>query len=147
MRFPLSILLMLLSCAALADERCEVVAVPSGDRLTCQGSDGATRRVRLRGIDAPDARAQEALQRLALGKPASLRGPQREPDGTLSAAVWVEPADCPGCGQTLDVGRALLSVGLARWRQTDEQGAEERGQYEFEEQEARARRFGLWRER
>lgn len=147
MRFTLSTLLMLLSCAALADERCEVVAVQSGDRLTCQGSDGATRSVRLRGIDAPDARAQEALQRLALGKTASLRGPQREPDGTLRAAVWVEPADCPGCGQTLDVGRALLSVGLARWRQSDEQGAEERGQYEFEEQEARARRFGLWRER
>jgi len=149
MRLVLSILLLSLSCVALAHERCQITAIDSGDRLTCAGSDGVSRNIRLRGIEAPGApfeqRAREALRQLALGKTASLHTPQIEADGSTRAAVWVEPVDCPGCGQTLDVGRALLSVGLARWRQADRQEAEERGQYQFEEQEARARHIGLWR--
>ncbi|AGI23883.1 hypothetical protein H681_10045 [Pseudomonas sp. ATCC 13867] len=149
MRRILSILLLSLSGAALAHEQCRVSAIDSGDRLTCRGDDGLSRSIHLRGIEAPDEpfaqRARETLQRLALGRTASLRAAQRQADGTLRAAVWVEPADCPGCGQTLDAGRALLSVGLARWRSADEQDAEEQGQYAFEEQEARARRIGLWR--
>ncbi|MFV3306673.1 thermonuclease family protein [Pseudomonas sp. NY15181] len=151
-RIP-ALLLMTLSCAALAQEDCRITAVHSGDRLSCQTSGGAPLTIRLRGIDAPTPdqpfgeRARETLQRLTLGKTANLRAAQREVDGSLRAAVWVEPADCPGCGQTLDAGRVLLSVGLAHWRQTDEQTAEEKGQYEFEEQEARARRIGLWRAR
>ncbi|WP_207888251.1 thermonuclease family protein [Pseudomonas sp. 30_B] len=149
-RIP-ALLLMTLSCAALAQESCRITAVHSGDLLNCQGSDGTSASIHLRGIDAPAVnqpigeRAREALQQMALGKTASLHAAQREADGSLRAAVWVEPADCPGCGHTLDVGRALLSVGLARWRQTEAQTAEEKGQYEFEEQEARARHIGLWR--
>ncbi|WP_430293248.1 thermonuclease family protein [Pseudomonas sp. B1-22] len=149
-RIP-ALLLLTLSCAALAQEDCRITAVHSGDLLNCQGSDGTSASIHLRGIDAPATdqalgeQARETLQQLALGKTASLHAARREADGSLRAAVWVEPADCPGCGHTLDVGRALLSVGLARWRQTDAQTAEEKGQYEFEEQEARARRIGLWR--
>lgn len=151
MRRISTLLLMTLACTAVAQEECRVTTVHSGDRLSCQSRDGKSLGIRLRGIDAPTAnqpfgeRAREALQRLTLGKTTSLRAVQPETDGSVRAAVWVEPADCPGCGQTLDAGRALLSVGLARWRQTDEQTAEEKGQYEFEEQEARARRIGLWR--
>ena len=151
MRRISTLLLMTLACTALAQEECRVTAVHSGDRLSSQTRDGTSLSNRLRAIDAPlseqpfGERAREALQRLTLGRTACLRATQPEADGSLRAAVWVEPADCPDCGQTLDAGRALLSVGLARWRQTDEQTAEEKGQYEFEEQEARARRIGLWR--
>ncbi|MCP8465806.1 thermonuclease family protein [Pseudomonas sp. ZM23] len=149
MRFILPILLFSLPAAALAHEQCTVRAIENGEQLVCLGEDGTSRTVRLRGIEAPgepfDQRASEALRQLALGKLASLHAPQKEADGTTRAAIWVEPADCPGCGQTLDVGRALLSVGLARWRQADRQGAEERGQYKFEEQQAQARHIGLWR--
>jgi endonuclease YncB( thermonuclease family) len=34
---------------------------------------------------------------------------------------------------------------MARWRVDDPQGEEERAQYNFEEQEAKARKVGLWR--
>lgn len=148
-RIP-ALLMMTLPCAALAQEDCRIITVHSGDRLSCQSRDGKSLSIRLRGIDAPATdqaygqQAREALQQLTLGKTASLHAAQPEADGSLRAAVWAEPADCPDCGQTLDVGRALLSVGLVRWRQTDEQTAEEKGQYEFEEQEARARHIGLW---
>lgn len=145
MRLALSILLLSFSSLTLAHERCQVTAVDSGDRLTCAGSDGIARIIHLRGIQAPGEPARDALRQLALGKTASLHDPQIEADGSTRAAVWVEPADCPDCGQTLDVGRALLSVGLARWRQAEAQSAEEKAQYEFEEQEARARHIGLWR--
>lgn len=46
----------------------------------------------------------------------------------------------------LDAGQAQLSIGLAWWyrKYAKEQSPEVRGRYEFEEQEARARRVGLW---
>ena len=52
----------------------------------------------------------------------------------------------PRCGKTLDVGLALISVGLAWWfsRYAEEQSAEERGRYKSEEEEAHLRKRGLW---
>jgi hypothetical protein len=49
---------------------------------------------------------------------------------------------------TLDFGQAQLAAGLARWyrKYAKEQAPEDRARHEFEEQEARARRVGLWRE-
>ncbi|SDJ00986.1 Endonuclease YncB, thermonuclease family [Pseudomonas delhiensis] len=152
MRLPRPALLFILAlpAVALADGPCQVTAVASGDRLTCRLAERSV-EVRLRGVEAPRAGEPYAqasldnLQRLALGRGATLVLPREEAAGALSAAVWVEPADCPGCGHTLDVGRAQLSVGMARWRVADAQGEEERAQYNFEEQEARARKVGLWR--
>ena len=60
--------------------------------------------------------------------------------------VWVQPADCPTCGMTLDVGYAQISAGLAWWYRAyaKEQSAEDRGRYESEEDDARLRKRGLW---
>ena len=52
------------------------------------------------------------------------------------------------CPKTLDVGRAQLTVGLA-WhfkKYEREQSEEDRLAYAFDEQEARARKAGLWNE-
>jgi endonuclease YncB( thermonuclease family) len=47
---------------------------------------------------------------------------------------------------TLDVGHAQITVGLAWWyrKYAGEQSPQDRGAYEFSEQEARAKRVGLW---
>ena len=59
--------------------------------------------------------------------------------------VWIQPRDCPRCGETLDVGLAQISVGLAWWyrRYANKQSDEDRGRYRSEE-EARLRKRGLW---
>ena len=49
---------------------------------------------------------------------------------------------------TLDVGLAQITTGRAWWfrKYADEQSPEDRARYEFAEQEARAKRVGLWRD-
>lgn len=140
-------LALLLPMAALADQACHVVAVESGASLTCRSAAGRDQHVALRGIDVPSsitATARDRLAALVGDRQVTLRQPRAEESGRIIAAVWATPPDCPGCGHTLDVGRALLSTGLARWRPDPAQGEEERAQYGFEEQEARARKVGLW---
>ena len=60
--------------------------------------------------------------------------------------VWVQPSDCPTCGETLDVCYAQISTGLAWWYRAyaKEQSSEDRGRYESEENDARLRKRGLW---
>jgi endonuclease YncB( thermonuclease family) len=62
--------------------------------------------------------------------------------------VWVQPADCPTCPMTLDAGQVQITVGLAWWyrKYAGEQSPQDRGAYEFSEQEAKAKRAGLWSE-
>jgi len=62
--------------------------------------------------------------------------------------VWVQPESCPTCPMTLDAGHAQITVGLAWWYQkyASEQSPQDRGAYEFSEQEARAKRVGVWSE-
>ena len=68
--------------------------------------------------------------------------------------MWVTPVDLPcdpatkPCPKTLDVNLAQLTVGLA-WHYKEyekEQSEEDRHRYAFAEQEARARKAGLWSE-
>jgi endonuclease YncB( thermonuclease family) len=68
--------------------------------------------------------------------------------GRLIGTVWVASPDCRGepCPKTLDAGLALITSGLA-WhfkRYAHEQPEEERERYAFAEEEARARKAGLW---
>lgn len=54
----------------------------------------------------------------------------------------------PDCPSTLDAGMAQLTVGLV-WhddKYADEQEPQQRGQYEFAEEEARAKKVELWRD-
>ena len=73
----------------------------------------------------------------------------RPEDGTL----WVASPDMPCRGETicphnLDVGHALITLGLA-WHCVHhevELGEEQRAGYAFDENEARIHRAGLWAE-
>jgi len=61
----------------------------------------------------------------------------------------LRPPDCPTCGKTLDVGLAQITSGMAWWyrKYANEQSPEDQGRYEFAEQEAKAKRAGLWQDK
>ncbi|RMH96313.1 thermonuclease family protein [Stutzerimonas nitrititolerans] len=151
----ITLALLLLSSPALsATLECRVIGVADGDTLTCLTADKRQERIRLRGIDAPERkqsfgeRSRQNLSNLAYGKTATIHWTKRDHWKRIIGSVWVDPADCPGCGHTLDAGRAQLANGMAWWyeRYAKEQPQEERHAYEFEQAEARARSVGLWRD-
>jgi endonuclease YncB( thermonuclease family) len=145
-------LLLLLSLPAFADVSGRVVAVADGDTVTILDIQRTQHRVRLAGIDAPEKgqpfgqRAKERMSDLVFDKEVRLEGDKRDRYGRTVAKVWVTPPDCPRCGQTLDAGLTLLTVGLA-WhykKYQKEQTAEDRERYSFAQYEAKAKRAGLW---
>jgi endonuclease YncB( thermonuclease family) len=153
MRHALPLALLLLTSSALAAQLdCRVVAISDGDTLTCLTAEKRQEKIRLRGIDAPERKqpwgehSRQHLAALAHGKPVVIDWQKRDRWKRIIGTVWVEPADCPGCGPTLDAGRAQLAAGMAWWfkRYASDQPLQERHSYEFEEAEARARRVGLW---
>lgn len=132
---------------------CLVINVSDGDTLRAQCEDiPRTRIIRLAGIDAPEYRqpygnqARKALRRLTLGKIAEMHCHKVDDYQRDVCSVRVTPESAPEGPRTLDAGHALLSQGMAWWYQAyaHEQTAEERGQYEFTEQEARLHKAGLW---
>jgi hypothetical protein len=87
-----------------------------------------------------------------MGKDVRIEWSKQDRYGRYVAKIWVTPVSHPcastgePCPKTLDVGRAQLTVGLA-WhykKYEHEQSEEDRLAYAFDEQEARARRAGLW---
>lgn len=102
-------------------------------------------RWRLRGLRC--ARTLRWRQSTFLPMRSHLRG-KRDRYGRIVGKVWVQPESCPSCPMTLDAGHAQLTVGLAWWyrKYANEQSPQDRGAYEFSEQEARANRVGLWSE-
>lgn len=83
------------------------------------------------------------------GKPVHLECHKADRYGRSVCDVWVAPASSPNGPLTLDAGLAMVSIGMAWWYRAyaSEQTPQTRGQYEFAEQEARARRAGLWADR
>ena len=80
------------------------------------------------------------------GKDVRVEWDRRDRFGRIVGKVWVQPASCPGCPMTLDAGHAQITLGMAWWfrRFANEQSPGDRAAYEFSEQEARAKRVGLW---
>lgn len=152
----ITLALLLFSSPVLAATlECKVTGISDGDTLSCFDPERRTvERIRLRGIDAPEhkqafgTRSRQNLSDLAYGKTATIHWTKRDRWNRIIGVAWVEPADCPGCGNTLDVGRAQLASGMAWWfrRYANEQPLEERLAYKFEENEARARSAGLWQD-
>lgn len=148
-----------LACAAFQacahDRVCLVVGVSDGDTLTARcGEPGSYQqvKVRLSGIDAPEKRqlhgerARQALATLTFHRWARLDCQKIDRYGRSVCNVWVTPDAASNGPKTLDAGRAMVTQGMAWWYRACawEQAPEARGQYEFAEQEARARRAGLW---
>ena len=131
-----------------------VVGVSDGDTITVLDSERQQHKVRLGGIDAPEKaqpfgqRSKENLSRLVFKKDVAVDWTKRDRYGRIVGKVMVQPSDCPTCPKTLDAGQAQLSVGMAWWyrKYAKEQLPEDRGRYEFEEQEAKARQVGLWQD-
>ena len=141
--------------AGTADVR--VVEVSGGDALVVVDGEGNRYPVRLAGIDAPErdqpfgGEAESRLRELALGREARLEWDKVDRHGRAVGTLWVTSPDMPcmdepDCPRNLDLGHALLTVGLA-WhfkRYQSEQSEQDRASYAFDEDEARARRTGLW---
>ena len=129
-----------------------VVGVTDGDTVTLLDVQKQQHKIRLAGIDAPESaqpfgqRSKENLSRLVFGKPVKIEWNKRDRYGRIVGKVWVQPESCPSCAMTLDAGHAQITVGLAWWfrKYASEQSPEDRGSYEFSEQEAKAKRVGLW---
>ena len=108
--------------------------------------------MRIAGIDAPEKgqafgqRAKQAMSDLVFGKPARLDCYKTDRYGRGVCNVWVAPASAPSGAMTLDAGLAMVTQGMAWWYRvySGELTPQARGQYEFAEQEARAKRAGLW---
>ncbi len=115
----------------------------------------ANRKVRLAGIDAPEknqpygAQATQHLAALVFGKPVAVTWRKHDRYGRLVGLVRLAVPDAcgrPDCAGTEDVGLAQIESGLA-WhyrRYQNEQTIEDRRRYALAEQDARAKREGLW---
>lgn len=129
----------------------KVIHVADGDTITILAG-AVAHRVRLAGIDAPEKaqpygnRSRQHLSQIAHGKDATLHCHKTDRYQRKVCKVMVQPADCPKCGHTLDVGLAQIVAGLAWWYReyAREQSPDDRGRYESAEQEASGRRIGVW---
>jgi endonuclease YncB( thermonuclease family) len=133
----------------------QVVHVADGDTITVLDSDNEQHRVRLAGIDAPEKgqpfgnASRKKLRNLVAGKEVRVELEKYDRYGRIVGKVWVTPPDCPTCGKMLDVGLAQITSGMAWWfrRYSHEQSPEDQERYEFAEQEAKAKKIGLWQDK
>lgn len=151
-------LLLSIPLAAYAQPRqCLVVGVSDGDTIKARcGAPGSYEevKVRINGIDAPEKhqafgeRAKQAMSDLVYMQEARLDCFKTDRYGRSVCKVMVTPASAPNGPKTLDAGLAMVTAGMAWWYRaySREQTAQERGQYEFAETEAKAKRVGLWRD-
>ena len=158
---PSRLLLLLLPSLALAAPvqqvfEARVVAVADGDTITVLDDHHLQHRIRVAGIDAPEKaqpfgeRSKQNLSRAVFGQEVRIEWAKMDRYGRIVGKVWVTPPESPcarpPCPKTLDAGLAQLTVGLAwHYKQyQNEQSVEDRERYAFAEQEARAKRAGLW---
>ena len=86
------------------------------------------------------------------GKKVRVEYDKRDRYGRIIGVVWVRSpdtrCDAEPCRKTLDASMYQLTVGMAWWYRyyAKEQTPEQRGQYEFAEFEAKAKKAGLWQE-
>jgi len=154
--FPYFILLLILYPlpASAEDFHGRVVRIVDGDTLVIEA--GRQRRtVHLMGIDAPErvqdfgTESQSNLAAVAFNREARGVCTPQDRQGKSYCRVWVQPSDCPRCGQTLDLGHAQVLAGMA-WHLPDPAAhadADMHGRYQSSELMAQMRRLGLWGQR
>ena len=138
--------------AAWADVEGKVVAVTDGDTIKVLDAQKVQHKIRLTGIDAPERKqpfgnvSREHLASLVAGREVFVESQKTDRYGRTLGKVWVQPADCPTCGKTLDANYAQVLAGMAWWYRyyAREQTPEDQGRYESAEEEARLRKRGLW---
>ena len=143
---------MILTPVAWADVYGKVISVTDGDTIKVLDAKNNQIKVRLSGIDAPERGqpygnvSREHLAQLVAGKEVRVETTKKDRYGRVVGKVWVHPSDCPTCSKTLDSNHAQLLAGMAWWYRyyAKEQSPEDRGRYESAEDEAKARKWGLW---
>jgi endonuclease YncB( thermonuclease family) len=154
--FPMLLWLIAVEASA-ATLTGKVVKVADGDTITILvGTE--QHRIRLQGIDAPERKqpygkaSGRSLSALVAGKHVRVEYDKRDRYGRIIGVVWVRSPDtrcnAEPCPMTLDAGMYQVTVGMAWWYRhyAKEQTPEQRGQYEFAEFEAKAKKTGLWQE-
>jgi endonuclease YncB( thermonuclease family) len=144
--------MVLITGVVHADITGRVVAVTDGDTIKVLDANNTQYKVRLTGIDAPEKKqpygraSTKKLVSMVAGKEVFVESSKNDRYGRALGKVWVQPADCPSCGKTLDVNHAQILSGMAWWYRyyAKEQSPEDRGRYESAEDEARVRGWGLW---
>lgn len=131
-----------------------VVGVADGDTITVLDANREQHKIRLGAIDAPEKaqpfgqRSKEFMSAMVFGKDVDVQWQKHDRYQRIVGKVMVANPNCRTsyCPKTLDAGLAQITVGLAWWyrKYSNEQSAQDRGAYEFSEQEARAKRAGLW---
>lgn len=129
-----------------------VITVLDGDTVRVLDGGNRMTRVRLKGIDAPEkdqpfgTQSREHLSSLLAGKEVKVEATSTDDFGNILGRILVEPPDCDGCANTLDVNLSLLSAGLAWWlpKFAHQQSRHERKAYQAAEQQARQDNIGLW---
>ncbi len=152
LKYGLCAALLLHSCGIWADITGRVVSVTDGDTIKVLDSTNTQYKVRLTGIDAPergqpfDTASKDNLAQMVAGKAVFVESDKKDRYGRVLGKVWVQPSDCPTCGKTLDANHAQVLSGMAWWYRyyAKEQPPQDRGRYESAEDEAKARKWGLW---
>jgi len=151
--FALLVILAPLSASA-ASLNGRIVRVIDGDSLVVE-ADRQRRTVHLMGIDAPErvqdfgAESQSNLSAMAFNREGRAECTPPDRQGKAYCQVWVQPSDCPECGQTLDLGQAQLLAGMA-WHLPDPSASKDEdmhGRYQSSALMAQMRRLGLWSQR
>ncbi|MNR83815.1 hypothetical protein D3C72_146000 [compost metagenome] len=134
---------------------CLVTAVSDGDTIKARcGEPGSYEelKIRLSGIDTPERkqaygnRARTAMSAYVFRKQVDLICNAQDQYRRHICKVMVAPNEANSDAKTLDAGLGMLTLGLAWWYKAyaREQSPQDRGQYEFAEFEAKAKRAGLW---
>ena len=129
-------------------------SVPFSRHIKCD-SNKEQQRVRIAGIDAPETgqpfgnASRKRLSDLVARKEVRVEFQKIDRYRRIVGKVWVTPPDCPSCAKTIEFGLAQITTGMAWWfkRYAHGQSPEGQGRYESAEQEARAKRAGLWQVR
>lgn len=138
--------------SSLGELHGRVIGVTDGDTIKVLDAAQDSHKIRLNGIDAPErsqpyGRAStDHLKQYVAGKQVRVELVKYDRYGRLIGNVWVQPADCADCGQRFFVNHAMVLAGMAWWYRyyAEDQDEEDRGRFESAEQEALARKRGLW---
>ncbi len=137
-----------------------VVGVSDGDTIMVLDAAEVQHKIRLAAIDAPENkqsfgnRSKQHLSDLLHNRPVCIEWKKHDRYGRIVGKVMISSLDasasfqetCPG---TLDAGLVQIAAGLAwHYKQYEkEQTDEDRERYSFAENEAQAKRIGLWQDR
>ncbi len=137
-------LLLLLSCSLhAATLQGKVVGVADGDTITVLDATNTKHKIRLQGIDAPEKaqafgqKSKQSLSQMVYNKQVTVEYQKKDKYGRTLGKVLHNGTDV--CIEQIKLGMAWHYKQYA-----SDQPKEDRGLYDQTEQDARAKKAGLW---